>query len=51
MPAQLAQAIVAGRVARDTLIWTAGMSGWSVASEIEALVGNFASQPPPIPAV
>lgn len=48
-PAQLAQAIAAGRVVRDTLVWTAGMSGWSAASEIEALVGFFAPEPPPIP--
>ncbi len=48
-PAQLAQAIGAGRVARDTLVWTVGMSEWSAASEIDALVGYFAPQPPPIP--
>ena len=48
-PAQLAQAIAAGRVVRDTLVWSAGMSGWSAASEIEALVGFFAPEPPPIP--
>jgi membrane protease subunit (stomatin/prohibitin family) len=48
-PAQLAQAIGAGRVARETLVWTAGMSEWSVASEVEALIGYFAPQPPPIP--
>jgi hypothetical protein len=48
-PAQLAQAIGAGRVARETLVWTSGMSEWSAASEIEALVGYFAPQPPPVP--
>jgi membrane protease subunit (stomatin/prohibitin family) len=48
-PAQLAQAIAAGRVARDTLVWTTGMAEWSAASEIEALTGHFAPQPPPVP--
>ena len=48
-PAQLAQAIGAGRVARDTLVWTVGMSEWSAASGIDALVGYFAPQPPPVP--
>jgi hypothetical protein len=48
-PAQLAQAITAGRVAQDTLVWTAGMSEWSAASDVEVLVGFFAPQPPPIP--
>ena len=48
-PAQLAQAIGAGRVARDTLVWTVGMREWLVASDIEALIGYFAPQPPPVP--
>jgi membrane protease subunit (stomatin/prohibitin family) len=48
-PAQLAQAIGAGRVARDTLVWTPGMSEWSAASNIEVLAGNFIPQPPPVP--
>lgn len=48
-PAQLAQAITAGRVAAETLVWTAGLSGWVAASEVEALAGYFAPQPPPVP--
>ena len=46
---QLAQAIAAGRVMRETLVWSAGMAGWVAASEVEALAGYFAPQPPPIP--
>jgi membrane protease subunit (stomatin/prohibitin family) len=48
-PAQLTQAIAGGRVAPETLVWSMGMSEWMAASEIEALVGLFAPQPPPIP--
>jgi membrane protease subunit (stomatin/prohibitin family) len=47
--AQLAQAIGAGRVARETLVWTTGMSEWSAASGIEALAGYFVPRPPPVP--
>jgi len=31
------------------LVWTVGMSEWTAASGIEALVGQFAPQPPPVP--
>jgi len=48
-PAQLAQAIAAGRVTRETLVWSAGMAAWQAASEVEALAGLFAPSPPPIP--
>jgi membrane protease subunit (stomatin/prohibitin family) len=47
--AQLAQAIDAGRVNRDTLVWSPGMSEWMVASQVPNLRGAFASQPPPVP--
>jgi membrane protease subunit (stomatin/prohibitin family) len=47
--AQMAQAIGAGRIGRDTLVWCAGMDGWLAASGIDALVGYFVPQPPPIP--
>ncbi len=47
--AQLTQAIAAGRVTEDTLVWTVGMSEWTAASGIEALVGQFAPRPPPVP--
>ena len=48
-PAQLTQAVASGRVTRDTLVWTVGMSEWAAASGLEALAGLFAPQPPPIP--
>jgi len=47
--AQLAQAIAAGRVGRDTLVWSPGMSGWLGASQVAGLQGLFAATPPPIP--
>ena len=48
-PAQLTQAIAAERVTQDTLVWTTGMSEWSAASEVDALIVYFAPQPPPLP--
>jgi len=48
-PAQLAQAIAAGRVTNETLVWSAGMSGWVAASAAEGVSGYFAPLPPPIP--
>lgn len=47
--AQLAQAIAAGRVGRDTLVWSPGMSGWLGASQVAGLQSMFAATPPPIP--
>lgn len=47
--AQLAQAITAGRVGRDTLVWSPGMSEWQAAAQVPSLRGAFATQPPPIP--
>ncbi len=46
---QLAQAIAAGRVTRDTLVWSPGMGDWTAASQIPGLQGQFAVAPPPIP--
>jgi hypothetical protein len=46
---QLAQAIAAGRVTRDTLVWSPGMSGWVGASQVAILQGLFVATPPPIP--
>jgi len=46
--AQLAQAIAAGRVTQDTMVWSVGMAEWAIASGIEALAGYFAPAPPPI---
>lgn len=47
--AQLAQAIAAGRVGRDTLVWSPGMSEWQAAAQVPSLLGAFATQPPPVP--
>jgi hypothetical protein len=47
-PVQLSEAVTAGRVRPDTLMWTAGMSGWTQASQIPELGALFGSVPPPI---
>ncbi len=46
---ELAQAIAAGRVTRDTMVWSAGMSDWLAASQVPSLRGSFDVAPPPIP--
>lgn len=46
--AQLEEAIAAGRVRGDTLVWTPGMSSWAAASSVPALASRFAA-PPPLP--
>jgi membrane protease subunit (stomatin/prohibitin family) len=50
-PAQLAQAVAVGRVRSETLMWTAGMAGWSAAGQLPELVSLFQAQatPPPLP--
>lgn len=48
-PAQMAQAIAGGRVTRASLVWCAGMDGWHPAGDVEALAGQFAPPPPPVP--
>jgi membrane protease subunit (stomatin/prohibitin family) len=47
-PPQLAQAIAAGRITPDTQVWSVGMTGWSAASQVEALASFFAPRPPPL---
>jgi len=44
--AALAAAIAAGRVSRETLVWTAGMASWEPAATVSALQALF---PPPLP--
>jgi membrane protease subunit (stomatin/prohibitin family) len=44
--AALAAEISAGRVSRETLVWTAGMAAWEPASKVTALQTLF---PPPLP--
>ena len=48
-PAQMSQAIAGGRVTPTSLVWCAGMEGWLVAAEVDALAGQFAPAPPPVP--
>lgn len=49
--AQMVAAIAAGRVRRDTLVWTGGMTGWARAGEVADLARHFPSDatPPPLP--
>ncbi|MCH7868070.1 MAG: DUF4339 domain-containing protein [Myxococcales bacterium] len=42
-------AIRAGRIRRETLVWSAGMEVWVEAGQVPALAGHFASEPPPVP--
>src|SRR5690606_11727357 len=51
---QLAQGIAGGRVTRDTLVWSAGMAGWTTAKDVPQLSELFstsagAAVPPPPP--
>ena len=46
--ATLSKMMVAGEFARETLVWTNGMSDWAKAGDVEALKGVF-SEMPPIP--
>ena len=47
--AQIQSGVSAGQVTRDTLVWTAGMGGWTPASQVPALAGLFPPPPPPAP--
>ena len=38
---QLAEAVASGRMRRDTLVWRAGMQGWTQAAEMPELAGLF----------
>ena len=44
---ELAEAARAGRLQRETLVWSAGMPDWLPAGDLNALADLFA--PPPIP--
>jgi membrane protease subunit (stomatin/prohibitin family) len=48
-PEQLAQIAGAGRLRPDSLVWTAGMAGWTPASQVPQLAGLFQAAPPPLP--
>ncbi len=47
--AQMAEAVAAGRVSRDTLVWTGGMANWMRAGDVPAFASLFPTQPPPLP--
>ena len=46
---QLTQAIAAGRVGADTLVWSAGMPEWTSAAQTPAVAAMLAAAPPPPP--
>lgn len=46
---QLVAAVARGELNAATLVWSAGMSGWTAAGEVPALRGYFAAPPPPPP--
>ena len=48
-PAQLAQAVTAGRVGPDTLVWCAGMANWAAARSVPELAPLLGATPPPLP--
>lgn len=45
----LAAAAASGAVHADTLVWHAGLSGWTPASQVPALTAVLGSVPPPLP--
>jgi membrane protease subunit (stomatin/prohibitin family) len=45
--AQLGQAVHAGQLSGQSLVWTAGMAGWLPMQKVPRLVGLFAPPPPP----
>jgi len=47
--AQMAEGITSGQVKADTLVWSAGMPGWTPAGQVPHLAANFAAAPPPPP--
>lgn len=46
---QLVDTIRAGRLRRETLVWSAGMAGWVEAAQVPALSEHFPVAPPPLP--
>jgi membrane protease subunit (stomatin/prohibitin family) len=46
---QVSEAITAGRIRPETLVWTAGMSGWVAAAQVPQLGQLFAGAVPPAP--
>ena len=46
---QMAQGIASGQVTKESMVWTAGMSGWSAAGEVPQLANLFGAMTPPPP--
>jgi hypothetical protein len=46
---QLIQGIQQGHINGQTLVWCAGMAGWTAAGQVKELAGYFAAPPPPPP--
>lgn len=47
---QLTAAIASGQVTSTTLVWTAGMAGWTAAGQVPQLAASFGPpSPPPVP--
>jgi len=47
--AGLQQAVAAGQVTRDTLVWKQGMPGWTAAGQVAEIASLFGAVPPPLP--
>jgi membrane protease subunit (stomatin/prohibitin family) len=47
--AALREHIQAGRVTKDTLVWTEGMAEWTAAGSVDAVAKLFGTVPPPLP--
>ena len=45
---QLQQMAQQGQLTPDTLVWTAGMAGWTAANSVPALSQMFGAVPPPL---
>lgn len=46
---QLRSYAAGGQLTPSSLVWSAGMAGWSAAQTVPALTGLFAAVPPPLP--
>jgi len=47
--AQITEAITAGRLQPDSMVWTAGMDEWATAADVPQLASIFRAEPPPPP--
>jgi membrane protease subunit (stomatin/prohibitin family) len=49
--AQIAEGVARGQISANTLLWTAGFSGWTQAGQVPQFASLFAMAPPPPPAM